>query len=170
MRIPTTTTSLIGAVALVLATAALLAPAAAGKPTPRQYGPPNPLGSQLDRLAGPSAASTTGPDAFERALVATEEESSRALRDVYSELVQPQSGASVAPPDVFERAVARRQAELAAAAAGPRALPAPATAGGGGGSLDWSLLVTLSAIAAACLALGGAALVSTRDRRRVSTS
>ena len=40
----------------------------------------------------------------------------------------------------------------------------------GGGSLDWSLLVTLSAIAAACLALGGAALVSTRDRRRVSTS
>src|SRR5918996_188431 len=69
MRKAGTHTRVIGALALVLATAALLAPAAVGKPTPRQDGQPNLLGSQLDRLlpqAG-SPATAVQPEGFERA-------------------------------------------------------------------------------------------------------
>ena len=155
MRKAGTHTRVIGALALVLATAALLAPAAVGKPTPRQDGQPNLLGSQLDRLLpqAVSPATAVQPDVFERAvaqrqaeiasleraLVATEAETGRAARAVYADLVQPTPASQ-------------------------------ANAGDGGGSFDWGLLGVLSAVAAACLALGGAALVSTRNRRRVSTT
>ncbi len=68
MRIATTHTTVIGAFALVLATAALLAPGAAGKPIPRQFDQPNVLGSQLDRLPPAAVApAVVQRDVFERA-------------------------------------------------------------------------------------------------------
>jgi hypothetical protein len=178
MRNATTHTRVIGAFALVLATAALLAPAAVGKPTPRDYGQPNLQGSQLDRLVPQPPASV--PDAFERALIRTEEESSRALRDVYSDRVQ----ANAVYPDAFERAVARHeqteyadwnayQNVIGQAVAQRRAEVAAgslqSTSSGDGGSFDWGLLVTLCAIAAGCLAVGAVAITSVKERRRIST-
>jgi hypothetical protein len=108
MRSTTTHTRVIGALTLVLATAVLVAPAAVGKPTPWQYGQPNLQGSQLDRLLPQAAAAQ--PDAFEQAVArhqtelesslrATEEESSRAARSVYSDLVQPAQASTASAGD-----------------------------------------------------------------------
>jgi hypothetical protein len=143
-------TRVIGALALVLATAALLAPAGFGKPIPGPNAEQNLLGSQLDRLLPQAASPTTAvqPDVFERAvaqrqaeiadleraLVATEAETARSAMAVYADLVQPTPASQ-------------------------------ATAGDDGGSFNWGLLGVLSAIAAAGLALGGAAFVSMRNRR-----
>jgi hypothetical protein len=65
----TTMTRVIGTAVLALSAAALLVPAASGKPTPRIYEQPNRLGSQLDRLQPVSDQATVAvpPDAFERA-------------------------------------------------------------------------------------------------------
>jgi hypothetical protein len=163
MRNATTHTRVIGAFALVLATAALLAPAAVGKPTPRDYGQPNLQGSQLDRLVPQPPASV--PDAFERALIRTEEESSRALRDVYSDVIQGYA----ANPDAFERAVARGAVEDTFVARRDSGTTQTALTSDDGGSFDWGLLLTLCAVAAGCLAVGAVAITSVRERRRIST-
>lgn len=176
MLIGTTKTRIVGTAVLALSAAALLAPTASGKPTPRVDEHPNLLGSQLDRIVQPPA------DSLEGALRATEAESSLALRAVYSDLVQPRNelgsrfdrlspvsaeNVIVPQPDAFERAVAIRQAEIAARSArSNRHQPTsqPSITGDGGSSFDWGLVGALSAMAAACLVLGGATLVLARQR------
>ena len=166
MTIGSNHTKLIAAVVALLAVSAVAARAAEARPdtwklhyqtrAAAQLQVQNKLGSQLDRIVQPS-------DAFERALVATEEENSRALRAVYSDLVQP-------PPDAFERAVAVRQAEIASRSAnGTRHQPPtaqPSITGDGGGSFDWGLVGALSAVFAVCFALGGGAVVLSWQRGR----
>jgi hypothetical protein len=146
MRNATTHTRVIAAFALVLATAALLAPAAVGKPTPRFYGQPNLQGSQLDRL--PPRPTASVPDAFERAVAA-----------------QAQS----ATPDAFERAVARGPAGDTFVSGRDPGAPQPGLTSDDGGSFDWGLLVTLCAVAGGCLAVGAVAFTSVKERRRIST-
>jgi hypothetical protein len=146
MRIATTQTRVIGAFALVLATAALLAPAAVGKSTPTDDGQPNLQGSQLDRLL--PQATPSSPDAFERAVNAR---------------------AQSANPDAFERAVVRGPAEHGVVSGRDPGTPQTALTSDDGTSFDWGLLVTLCAVAAGCLAVGAVAFTSVKERRRIST-
>jgi hypothetical protein len=165
MLIGTTKTRIVGTAVLALSAAALLAPTVGAKPTPRMDDQPNLLGSQLDRIVQSSA------DSLEGALRATEADSAVALNELYAELVQP-------PPDAFERAVAVRQAqrmrlaEIASRSANRTrhqpSTPQPSITGDGGGSFDWGLAGALSAVAAACLVLGGATIVFARQRGRTA--
>jgi hypothetical protein len=168
MRNATTHTRIVGAFALVLATAALLAPAAVGKPIPRDYGQPNLQGSQLDRLVPQPTPSV--PDAFERAVNARAQVSGltglSVNPDAFERAVarhqQTENADWNAYQDVIGQAVAQRRAEVAAESV-------QSTSSGDGGSFDWGLLVTLCAIAAGCLAVGAVAITSVKERRRIST-
>jgi hypothetical protein len=174
-----THTKLVAAVVALLAVAAVGARSAQAKPDSwklhyqtdaaaqlQASQPTNVLGSQLDRIVQ--------PDAFERALIATEEESNRAAMDVYADLVQPQSGEAVYP-DAFERAV---NARLSGAGSTPdvRAPDSvqpqlhtdrPVATGDSGEPFDWGLFALLVGIGACIVAACGLAL-ATRNRERVA--
>jgi hypothetical protein len=179
MLIGSRTSRTIGAAVLALSAVAALAPAASGRPDPGLNGQPNQLGSQLDRIVEPRVGG------LERALRVTEAETGVALRTVYSDLVQPRNvlgsrfdrraaevaQATIPQRDAFERAVAIRQAEIAARSVRQNrhqpATPEPSIADDGG-SFDWGLVGALSAVAAVCLALGGAMVMFTRQRGRTA--